>query len=76
MVAKHEAFHLLFEDIRVKWQWYESELIRFRELWNEGVGIRELAREFDTNARSIALVVIDQAEQGYIEKRPGGLFGH
>lgn len=76
MVAKiTDTRHLLFEDVEVKWNWYESELIRFRALWSEGTGISDLAKEFRTNRRSIALVVMDQAEQGFIRPRRGGLEG-
>ncbi|GKV70264.1 hypothetical protein NCCP2716_27620 [Sporosarcina sp. NCCP-2716] len=75
MVAKHEPIYLLFEDADIKWKWIESELIRFRELWKEGKGIKELASEFRTNQKSIALAVMDQAEAGHIRQRDGGLFG-
>ena len=33
MVAKYEPIYLLFEDATVKWQWSESELFRFRQMW-------------------------------------------
>jgi len=75
MVAKYEPFHLLFDEDRIKWKWYESELLRFRENWADGMGIKELASEFRTNQKSIALLVMDQAEAGHIRQRAGGLFG-
>lgn len=73
--VRHEPFYLLFENATVKWSWKESELIRFRKMWNEGDHIQDIAKAFKTNKRSIALVVMDQAEQGEIEPRAGGLFG-
>lgn len=76
MVAKYEPIYLLFEDANIKWKWYESELLRFRELWEQGMGIADLAKEFRTNMKSIALVVMDQAEAGFIRQRAGGLFGN
>lgn len=74
--VKHEPFHLLFEDATVKWTWKESELVRFREMWNAGDHISDIAKAFKTNKRSIALLVMDQAEQGEVKQRQGGLFGN
>lgn len=74
--VKHEPFRLLFDDVTVKWKWTESELIRFRQMWREGASINEIGKEFKINKRSIGLLVIDQAEQGMIKPRPGGLFGN
>ena len=73
---EHEPFHMLFEDVEVKWKWTESELIRFRKMWREGKSINEIGKVFRINKRSIGLLVIDQAEQGMIKPRPGGLFGN
>ncbi|WP_040759420.1 hypothetical protein [Sporosarcina newyorkensis] len=75
MVAKYEPIYLLFEDAAVKWKWTESELFRFRRMWEDGADLSELTKAFKTNRRSIALVVMDQAEQGFIEQRRFGLFG-
>lgn len=74
--ARYERFYVLFEDATVKWKWTESELLHFCQLWNAGADISEMAKEFKTNRRSIALVVMDQAEQGLIEQRRFGLFGN
>ncbi len=75
MVAKiTDTRHVLFEDTTVKWCWYESELLRFRQMWNEGESILDIAKEFGTNRRSIALVVMDQAELGEINQRQHGLY--
>lgn len=74
--ARHEPSHLLFGDVEVKWSWKESELIRFRQMWNDGDHIQNIAKEFGTNKRSIILTVYEQAELGQIEPRAGGLFGH
>lgn len=74
--VKHEPFHLLFENATVKWTWKESELVRFREMWQAGEHVKTIAKEFKTNKRSVALLVMDQAESGWIKKRHGGLFGN
>lgn len=76
MVAKPitDIQRVLLDDIKIKWIWYESELVHFREMWNEGETVKEMAKAFRTNARSIALVVMDQAELGEINQRQHGLY--
>lgn len=75
MVAKQESLYLLFGESEVKWGWTKSELFKFCRLWREGVSIQEIAKALGTNKRSIAMVVMDQAEQGYIQQRERGLEG-
>ncbi len=74
MIAAREVKHVLFEDVAVKWIWEEWELIRFRELWEAGEPIQTIAKVLKTNKRSVGLLVMDQAENGYIKQRPKGLF--
>lgn len=74
MLAAQERKYVLFDDVTVKWIWNDWELIKFREMWKEGVGIFDLAKEFKCNKRSIALLVMDQAERGFIRQRNKGLF--
>lgn len=77
MVAKqYESITLLFEDDNIKWAWKDSELDRFRELWDEGLNVQELAHEFGATKRSILLLVMDQDYKGEIKPRKFGLYGH
>ncbi len=55
--------------------WSREEVKAFRELWREGYSIQEMARYFKRQEEEIALLVLDQASKGNIEKRKGGLFG-
>ena len=73
MIAAQERKYVLFDDVIVKWVWSERELIKFREMWNEGVGISELSKALRCNQRSIVMLVMDQAEQGFIKQRRQGL---
>ncbi|WP_060210333.1 hypothetical protein [Sporosarcina koreensis] len=73
---KYEPIHVLFDSFTVKWTWKESELAKFRKMWNDGDHIQDIAKAFNTNKRSIALVVMEQAELGEIKPRAGGLFGN
>lgn len=78
MVAKPitDATHLILDDTNIKWLWTDSELILFREMWNEGIRAADMAKALKTNQRSIALVVMDQAELGEIKQRASGLYGN
>ena len=74
--ARNEPSILILDDIEIKWTWKESELFRFREMWDDGVPINDLARELGTNRRSVALLVMDQEMKGEIEQRRFGLYGN
>jgi len=71
---RHERSYLIFGEVPVKWFWAESELVRFREMWNDGEHIQDIAKSFRTNKRSIALLIMDQAENDKIKQRKRGLF--
>lgn len=75
MLAAQEQTYVMFEDLPVKWIWKVSELIRFREMWNDSESIHDIAKEFGTNKRTIGLLVVDQAEHKKIKQRRKGLYG-
>ncbi|WP_342537327.1 helix-turn-helix domain containing protein [Sporosarcina sp. FSL K6-3508] len=72
---KHEDTHILLENADIQWYWDGSQIIRFRELWREGSSIEEIAEELGSNSTSIALLVMDQAEESNIRPRKRGIFG-
>ncbi|PEJ14340.1 helix-turn-helix domain containing protein [Bacillus toyonensis] len=53
--------------------WDERDVIRFREMWNQGVSLPEMAEELRRHHAEVALLVIDQADKYLIENRPIGL---
>lgn len=75
MLAAQKSRYALFDNVPVKWFWSDEELIHFRKMWNDGEHIQDIAKEFRTNKRSIALLVMDQAEQDEIKQRRKGLHG-
>ncbi len=75
MAAPTSAKHVLFDDKTVKWVWSLEELMLFRNMWNKGLHIQTIATALKTNKRSIALLVMDQAENKKIKQRKTGLFG-
>lgn len=64
---------IILEERRFIWQ--NEELKEFRDMWNRGDSILNIARRFKCKAIDIALVAMDQAEKGKIEPRPSGLLG-
>lgn len=76
MIAAQELKYVLFEDITVKWVWKECELIRFREMWEVGEPVNKIAKVLKTNQLSVALLVVDQAENGFVKRRARGLYGN
>ncbi|MGG3046245.1 helix-turn-helix domain containing protein [Bacillus anthracis] len=53
--------------------WDERDVIRFREMWNQGMGLPEMAEALKRHQSEVALLVIDQADKYLIENRPIGL---
>lgn len=76
MIAAQEKKYVLFGEKNVKWIWEEWELIRFREMWNDGAGLNTIAKDLKTNQRSVSLLIQEQAEDGYIKQRRSGLYGY
>ncbi|MGE1041240.1 helix-turn-helix domain containing protein [Bacillus wiedmannii] len=53
--------------------WDERDVIRFCEMWNQGMSLPEMAEELRRHQVEVALLVIDQADKYLIENRPIGL---
>lgn len=73
MALVQERKRVLFENVTVKWIWDDWELMQFRAMWNEGVGVSDISKVLKCNRKSIVLLVIDQADEGFIEQRRQGL---
>ncbi|MCU5485873.1 helix-turn-helix domain containing protein [Bacillus cereus] len=53
--------------------WDERDVIRFREMWKQGMSLPKMAKELRRHQAEVALLVIDQADQELITNRPIGL---
>ncbi|MBY0129132.1 helix-turn-helix domain containing protein [Bacillus cereus] len=53
--------------------WDEREVIRFREMWKQGMSLPKMAKALRRHQAEVALLVIDQADQELITNRPIGL---
>ncbi|MFB6433804.1 helix-turn-helix domain containing protein [Bacillus thuringiensis] len=51
----------------------ESEVIRLQQMWKEGKGILEIAKELGRHQLEIAALIMDQADKNKIKSRPMGL---
>lgn len=66
---------LLLDSMDIDWIVRAGEPERFRELWNDGENIEEIAEQLKRKPFEVALMVMEQAERGRIEQRSNGLFG-
>lgn len=53
--------------------WDEREVIRFREMWSQGMSLPKMAKALRRHQAEVALLVIDQADKYMIENRSIGL---
>lgn len=74
--ARVDCSHVLLESANIKWYWDSWELIEFRKMWNDGEPLEVIAKEFNTNLNSVAILVMDQEIEGKIKQRGRGLFGN
>ncbi|MED1115418.1 helix-turn-helix domain containing protein [Bacillus paramycoides] len=49
------------------------DVIRFREMWSQGMSLPKMAKTLRRHQAEVALLVIDQADKYMIENRPIGL---
>ena len=55
--------------------WDLAEVREVEDMWNAGIPIDWIARNFDRKPIEVALLIMDRAERGHIEPREGGVYG-
>lgn len=55
--------------------WDKKDISRFKEMWNDGLSIFEIAEDFNRKPREVLFLVIDQYDIKIIKRRPGGIWG-
>ncbi|QOS97580.1 hypothetical protein JNUCC42_13375 [Brevibacterium sp. JNUCC-42] len=55
--------------------WDEDEVYKFRNLWSSGATIFYISEVFNRDVNEVAFLIVDQADQGYIKPRKGGVWG-
>ncbi|PEZ81865.1 helix-turn-helix domain containing protein [Bacillus cereus] len=78
VARNHEAMkesrlkiYIALEDANFIWD--ERDIIRFREMWKQDMGLPEMAKALRRHQSEVALLVIDQADKYMIENRQMGL---
>lgn len=70
------ARYVVLENVGVNWVWDEHDVLKFQELWQQGYSICSIAEHFGVEPIDIFLLALDRAEQGFICKRDGGIWGN
>lgn len=67
----------LFEDenLPLNLLFEEGELRDFRELWEAGISLPNMAKKMKRKPSEIALLIFDHAERGLIKGRDEGIHG-
>ncbi|MGG1442124.1 hypothetical protein ABE354_08695 [Brevibacillus laterosporus] len=60
---------------RYNFIWDEQEVYKLRHLWKSGASIFYISEMFKRNVNEVAFLIVDQADQGYIKARKGGVLG-
>ncbi|MGI2329671.1 XtrA/YqaO family protein [Planococcus sp. YIM B11945] len=70
--------YYLFEanDFELNLVFVEEELQTFRELWENDISLKKIAKQMRRHPSEIALLVFDHAERELIRERQQGLHGH
>lgn len=55
--------------------WAEAEVIAMRTMWHEGTPLLRIAKALQRHINEVFILALDQAEQGHISLREGGLLG-
>ena len=74
--CKRERQNLYIACEEYDFTWSEIELAAFRKMWAEGTPLDRIAIALQRHINEVAILVIDQAEQGYIRKREGAAYGY
>lgn len=73
--AKESAtkIHIACEEMNFTWK--IAHVKEFRDMWQRGCCLMQIAEYFSRPALEVILLAADQAEKGKIGERPGGMLG-
>ncbi|MGM1447578.1 helix-turn-helix domain containing protein [Bacillus cereus group sp. BceL305] len=71
MKKSRRNLYIALEDLDLLFD--ESEVTRLQEMWKEGKGILEIAKELGRHQLEIAALIMDQADKNLIKSCPMGL---
>lgn len=55
--------------------WTETQANYAVKFWNDGWDVWDMAKVLKRHVDEVAIFLIDRARKGYIQERPGGVFG-
>lgn len=70
-----ERQYIVFFDSEIDLSWNESDVVKFRQYWKDGISVLNIAETFNRTPLEVVLLMFDLAEQDLIELRPTGIYG-
>lgn len=58
----------------VSFAWDKSAVDRFLAMWDEGIGVKEIAKKFNRHPIDVIILLMDMGEQERLVRRPTGIF--
>lgn len=56
--------------------WDLVEILEIEQLWRQGKSLEYIAEWIGRSQTDVFLLLLDRAEQGYVDARVGGVFGN
>ncbi|MDP5277198.1 helix-turn-helix domain containing protein [Chengkuizengella axinellae] len=66
--------YIACEDLNFFWE--EKEVMKFEQMWKEGLCITDIATALDRHPNDVVVLVIDRRKKQKIQPRDGGLLGN
>jgi hypothetical protein len=64
-----------YDDEELEWEWEDKLVCVVEQMWADGYSAYRIAEELKKDPDEVLILLIDRARKGYINKRPGGVFG-
>ena len=65
--------HIALADL--DFSWYTHEVLKVRKMWQTGVHIEDIAKAVNRDCDEVAVLLIDLARDGKIQRRRLGIYG-
>jgi hypothetical protein len=70
---QRQKIYTALEDMDFVWD--EKEVRMVEEMWGVGIPVHVMAKSFDRDPDEIVVLVLDRCRKGFLDPRPGGLWG-
>ena len=65
--------HIALADL--DFSWYPHEVLKVRKMWQTGARIEDIAKAVNRDCDEVAILLIDLARHGKIQRRRLGIYG-